>query len=173
MLSFPEESPQIKSSLLALAPELQIDLCEQLDKDTSTCLGLTCKAFYLIHRRIHGPTGEETEMAWDEDKTKEDHKADEKSKLAFLAIERGSLMPRLLKEFMDPDRVFEARIACQFVTHERYLILTKAYQTFYDFYDHCLRLGSRSPTERHLMIEKLSKSNSMHYGLSKAMSLWP
>ena len=40
--------------LSSLPPELQTQIFKQLDGATATCLGLTCKRFYPIHREKNG-----------------------------------------------------------------------------------------------------------------------
>jgi hypothetical protein len=46
-----------RSHLLALPPELHLEIFKHLDPVSSTCLGLTCKGFYLIHKQLHGVVG--------------------------------------------------------------------------------------------------------------------
>jgi hypothetical protein len=43
-----------KCPVTSLPPELALAIFKLLDPITSTCLGLTCKAFYRIHKSIHG-----------------------------------------------------------------------------------------------------------------------
>jgi hypothetical protein len=43
-----------RSHLLALPPELHLEIFKHLHPVSSTCLGLTCKEFYPIHRQLHG-----------------------------------------------------------------------------------------------------------------------
>jgi hypothetical protein len=40
--------------LVTLAPEIHLLLIDILDPVSSTCLGLTCKVFYNLHRARHG-----------------------------------------------------------------------------------------------------------------------
>lgn len=43
-----------RSYLLALPPELHLEIFRHLHPVSSTCLGLTCKEFYPIHKKLHG-----------------------------------------------------------------------------------------------------------------------
>jgi hypothetical protein len=43
-----------RSHLLALPPELHLEIFKHLHPVSSTCLGLTCKEFYPIHKQLHG-----------------------------------------------------------------------------------------------------------------------
>ncbi|PMD14450.1 hypothetical protein NA56DRAFT_711027 [Hyaloscypha hepaticicola] len=46
-----------RSHLLALPPELHLEIFKHLRPVSSTCLGLTCKEFYRIHKQLHGMVG--------------------------------------------------------------------------------------------------------------------
>jgi hypothetical protein len=50
----PQEASSPPTSLPGLLPELQLQIFSYLDPCFSTCLGLTCKRFYGIHRHLHG-----------------------------------------------------------------------------------------------------------------------
>lgn len=39
---------------LKLSTELNFEVFKYLDRVSSTCLGLTCKTFYPIHKKLHG-----------------------------------------------------------------------------------------------------------------------
>jgi hypothetical protein len=39
---------------LKLSTELHFEVFKYLDRVSSTCLGLTCKTFYPIHKKLHG-----------------------------------------------------------------------------------------------------------------------
>ncbi|PMD60613.1 uncharacterized protein K444DRAFT_629113 [Hyaloscypha bicolor E] len=43
-----------KPALASIPPELQNKIFSYLDPVTSTCLGLTSKKFYAIHKSLHG-----------------------------------------------------------------------------------------------------------------------
>jgi hypothetical protein len=64
-------------TLVGIPPELHLELFQHLDKVTSTCLGLTCKIFYSIHRAIHGkvklksPSGTPTYMVHPDGRTRD------------------------------------------------------------------------------------------------------
>jgi len=61
-----QPSSQASCHLLALAPELQLEIFKNLHPVSSTCLGLTCKPFYAIHRELHGTVALDTSI-WFED----------------------------------------------------------------------------------------------------------
>jgi hypothetical protein len=48
----PDSNP--KPALASIPPELQNKIFSYLDPVTSTCLGLTSKKFYAIHKSLHG-----------------------------------------------------------------------------------------------------------------------
>jgi hypothetical protein len=202
MLTFAETSSHAKPAILALPAELHINIFELIDKDTSTCLSLTCRSFYAIHRdlnprteikdlaavnpptdrELHVRTGRKGKRGKKVKKVKatteipvtEAQKpileADEKCRRAFKTFGKGSPMPRLLREFMGPDRVFEPKITCQFITRERYLVLTKAYRNFHSlFADSELYPG---PMRRDLVVERECRSRSMRDGVSKFLETW-
>src|SRR4051794_29390183 len=45
---------RMRLTLLTLLPELQLEIFDHLSPISSTCLGLTCKYLYAIHRKFHG-----------------------------------------------------------------------------------------------------------------------
>lgn len=52
--------PQQAPPNLALPSELLLKIFSHLDPGTSTCLGLTCKRLYVLHRSLHGSVRLET-----------------------------------------------------------------------------------------------------------------
>lgn len=48
----PSEKP--KATILTTPAELQLLILKSADRVTSTCLGLSCKAFYAMHWELHG-----------------------------------------------------------------------------------------------------------------------
>lgn len=57
MASIVPQSPtrvELPRGILDLPAELKTNIVQQLDKADSTCLGLSCKPFYIIHRKRHG-----------------------------------------------------------------------------------------------------------------------
>jgi len=53
-----------KPTLLTLAAEVQLQIFSYLPAITSTCLGLTCKHFYVTHRNIHGTVAADEGGEW-------------------------------------------------------------------------------------------------------------
>ncbi|KUJ10956.1 uncharacterized protein LY89DRAFT_723462 [Mollisia scopiformis] len=45
------------AAIISLPPEILLMIFDHLDPVSSTCLGVTCKNFYPIHRAIHGTVG--------------------------------------------------------------------------------------------------------------------
>ncbi|KAF4633011.1 hypothetical protein G7Y89_g5119 [Cudoniella acicularis] len=91
-----------KDSLLSLPPELILIIFENLDKVTSTCLGLTCFAFW----RIHAQTSGKVKL---HDTTPGPHGSG------------GCTWPcliELLKDWMAPERVYSCR-AEKFILHRK------------------------------------------------------
>jgi F-box-like len=54
------QTPPVLSSLALLPSELLLKIFSDLDPVYSTCLGLTCKRLYVLHRELHGSVRLET-----------------------------------------------------------------------------------------------------------------
>lgn len=91
------------------------------------------------------------------------------SRQAFMALDDGSQMPRLLKEFMGPEFVFEARITCLFVERAQHDVLTELYRRFHAVFDANLKSSYPVQKKREREIRKICKALSKGMGVSQFM----
>jgi len=59
------EADEDPLTLLTLSSDIILEIFDRLSPISSTCLGLTCKTFYTIHREIHGSVDLNTSSSYE------------------------------------------------------------------------------------------------------------